>query len=54
MSVYDNLNVGEGSSVAAYLGVSPSLTITALAEYVLAQVPEKGGPGGGHRPVGGA
>jgi len=39
---YDNLYVVDGSIVAANLGVNPSLTITALAEYVMEQVPEKG------------
>ncbi len=44
---YDNLYVVDGSIVAANLGVNPSLTITALAEYVMAQVPEKGDQGAG-------
>ena len=38
---YDNLYVVDGSLVAANLGVNPSLTITALAEYIMAQLPEK-------------
>ena len=32
----------DGSIVPANLGVNPSLTITALAEYVMSQVEEKG------------
>lgn len=39
---YDNLYVVDGSIVPANLGVNPSLTITALAEYILAQLPGKG------------
>lgn len=38
---YPNLYVIDGSIVPANLGVNPSLTITALAEYVTAQVPAK-------------
>jgi cholesterol oxidase len=38
---YDNLWVLDGSSVPANLGVNPSLTITALAEHAMAQVPGK-------------
>ncbi len=36
---YDNLYVVDGSMVPVNLGVNPSLTITALAEYVLDQFP---------------
>jgi len=39
---YPNLYVADGSVVPVNLNVNPSLTITALAEYILAQVPEKG------------
>lgn len=39
---YDNLYVVDGSLIAANLGVNPSLTITALAEYIMDQFPEKG------------
>ena len=38
---YDNLYVIDGSIIAANLGVNPSLTITALAEYLLDRFPEK-------------
>jgi cholesterol oxidase len=38
---HPGLYVVDGSIVPANLGVNPSLTITALAEYVMAQIPEK-------------
>ncbi|MBU0528366.1 GMC family oxidoreductase [bacterium] len=38
---YDNLYVVDGSIVPANLGVNPSLTITALSEYIMDQFPEK-------------
>lgn len=38
---YPNLYVVDGSVVAANLGVNPSLTITALSEYIMDQVPGK-------------
>jgi cholesterol oxidase len=38
---YPNLFVADGSVVPANLGVNPSLTITALSEYIMAQMPEK-------------
>ena len=38
---YPNLFVADGSVVPANLGVNPSLTITALAEYIMSQMPEK-------------
>ena len=40
---YENLYVADGSIVPANLGVNPSLTITALSEYVMSHVPEKEG-----------
>ncbi|MDP2955481.1 MAG: GMC family oxidoreductase [Longimicrobiales bacterium] len=39
---HPGLYVVDGSVVPVNLGVNPSLTITALAEYLMAQVPEKG------------
>jgi cholesterol oxidase len=38
---YPNLLVADGSVVPANLGVNPSLTITALSEYVMAQRPAR-------------
>ena len=38
---YSNLYVADGSNVPANLGVNPSLTITAIAEYIMAQIPDK-------------
>ncbi len=38
---YPNLYVADGSIVPANLGVNPSLTITALSEYIMAQIPAK-------------
>ncbi len=40
---YPNMCVADGSVVPANLGVNPSLTITALSEYIMSQVPEKAG-----------
>ncbi len=39
---YPGLYVVDGSNVPVNLGVNPALTITALAEYVMSQIPEKG------------
>lgn len=36
---YPNLFVADGSVVAANLGVNPSLTITALSEFIMSQMP---------------
>jgi cholesterol oxidase len=38
---YPNLFVADGSVVPANLGVNPSLTITALSEYIMSQRPER-------------
>ncbi len=38
---YDNMFITDGSIVPANLGVNPSLTITALAEYVMSHIPAK-------------
>jgi len=40
---YPNLYILDGSVVQGNLGVNPSLTITALAEYAMSKVPEKNG-----------
>ncbi|MFH1155461.1 MAG: GMC oxidoreductase, partial [Pseudomonadota bacterium] len=40
---YPNLFVADGSVVPANLGVNPSLTITALSEYIMSQRPPKHG-----------
>jgi cholesterol oxidase len=47
---YENLVVCDGSAIPANPGVNPSLTITALAEHAMAQVPAKKGPTAGERP----
>ena len=38
---YPNLFVADGSVIPANLGVNPSLTITALSEYIMEQLPAK-------------
>jgi cholesterol oxidase len=38
---HDNLYVIDGSVIPENLGVNPSLTITAVAEYAMAQIPNK-------------
>lgn len=40
---YENLLVCDGAAVPANVGVNPSLTITALAEHAMAQVPPAAG-----------
>lgn len=39
---YKNMYVLDGSIIPCNLGVNPSLTITALAEYAMDQIPKKG------------
>jgi cholesterol oxidase len=39
---YENLLVCDGSVIPANLGVNPSLTITAMAEYAMSRLPGKG------------
>jgi len=48
---YENLLVCDGSTVPANVGVNPSLTITALAEHAMSQVPESGHPHAERRAV---
>jgi cholesterol oxidase len=43
---YENLLVCDGAAVPANVGVNPSLTITALAEHAMSEVPPKGENGG--------
>jgi cholesterol oxidase len=38
---YDNFYVADGSIVPVNLSVNPSLTITALSEWVMSHVPAK-------------
>jgi len=38
---YENLMICDGAAIPANPGVNPSLTITALAEHAMAQVPAK-------------
>ncbi|WP_457553627.1 GMC oxidoreductase [Desulfobacula sp.] len=38
---YPNLYVADGSVVSANLGVNPSLTITALSEHIMSNIPDK-------------
>ena len=40
---YENLLVCDGSAVPANVGVNPSLTITALAEHAMAEIPARDG-----------
>jgi cholesterol oxidase len=40
---YENLMVCDGAAIPANVGVNPSLTITALAEHAMSQVPPKDG-----------
>ncbi len=38
---YENFYVCDGSAIPANLGVNPSLTITAMTEYVMSKIPKK-------------
>jgi cholesterol oxidase len=38
---YPNMFVADGSVVPANLGVNPSLTITALSEFIMSQMPAR-------------
>ena len=38
---YHNLYIVDGSNIPVNLGVNPSLTITAMAEYIMSQMPNK-------------
>jgi cholesterol oxidase len=40
---YNNMYIVDGSIIPSNLGVNPSLSITALAEYAMHHVPEKEG-----------
>ncbi len=46
---YPNMLIIDGSVIQGNLGVNPSYTITALAEYAMARIPEK--PGNSIRPI---
>ena len=46
---YTNMYICDGSMLGANLGVNPSLTITAMAEHIMSQVPPK--PGAAQRPA---
>jgi len=46
---YPNMLIVDGSVIQGNLGVNPSYTITALAEYAMARIPEK--PGNSIRPI---
>jgi cholesterol oxidase len=41
---YENLLICDGSAIPANPGVNPSLTITAMAEHAMAEIPAKGLP----------
>ena len=43
---YENLLVCDGAAIPANVGVNPSLTITALAEHAMSEIPPKRGDGG--------
>ncbi len=45
---YDDLYIADGSLVPVNLRVNPSLTITALSEYVMSRIPASHAPSPGH------
>ena len=47
---YENLLVCDGAAIPANPGVNPSLTITAMAEHAMSQIPPKDGAGPRHLP----
>jgi cholesterol oxidase len=47
---YENLMVCDGAAIPANPGVNPSLTITAMAEHAMSQVPEAASPPARRRP----
>jgi cholesterol oxidase len=47
---YENLLVCDGAAIPANVGVNPSLTITALAEHAMSEIPPKGEEAEPHRP----
>jgi cholesterol oxidase len=48
---YENLMVCDGAAVPANVGVNPSLTITALAEHAMSQIPPAGGDAAATEPA---
>lgn len=40
---YPNMHITDGSVVQGNIGVNPSLTITAMAEYAMSQIPMRDG-----------
>jgi len=40
---YENMVIADGSVIPVNLGVNPSLTILALSEYIMSNIPEKAG-----------
>jgi choline dehydrogenase-like flavoprotein len=40
---YPDFHITDGSVIQGNIGVNPALTITALAEYAMNLIPEKGG-----------
>jgi cholesterol oxidase len=40
---YENMYIADGSVIPVNLGVNPSLTILALSEYIMSNIPEKKG-----------